>query len=690
MGKKRVKMSTAMLLIVVLLFGATPAFATGNLWYDKYVTYETANGNKYIASNDSGSLAWGESYLLDSYLNMYGLTKSTSWLDKFTTHVDSVISNASDPDGDGYLDWRTFRYSKHRTQNGTFAAATTGDATLPNNWLRFQSTSSTAYRSNASGSYYPSGSVCGGDTYGAVLKTNGTSWQSLYQNLDGYEPNSLYTLSLLAKTNGSAAKGRAYILDATTSTIIASIVIDDTSWKDYKIDFTTPVAGHTLQVWIGHNAYNVANGIAYFDNVYVNANVPYLVHDGAVGIPMAKFVRLVDENALTGYQTDANNYQSFIEDHLIPKWQTSSSFMGNTWVNVSATEGYYRESYNFDGFNTTVNLDPLPYNQFLVFAEMMMIMYDVNGNSDYLDKAKKMSTYFKNDLTVGGTAYNWNYAAYSPTAVEDASHANIDISVAFEMFNHGQVFTGTDMEKFTDTYTDIMWNQSLSDPKVHNYVNGTQGSACQDWLYTLDIHSWTRLAQFNENAWKIAAYQYDGLTPTRHNEALVLTEIMKWDPQKVANNGFEFTTSSDSTLPARWSRGSGSTSGTVYVDTVNKSSGDHGLTVASTTSTSTWQMLYQDWKNWYANTSYQISFDAMTDGGAAGGRFFIKDITANVILGTGIIDFDNTSWQTRTMTFTSPSSATNTVRIYLENHSLNQNGKAHFDNVVIKRTGDTW
>jgi hypothetical protein len=246
------------------------------------------------------------------------------------------------------------------------------------------------------------------------------------------------------------------------------------------------------------------------------------------------------------------------------------------------------------------------------------------------------------------------------------------------------------MEKLTDTYTEKMWDQSLTDPKIHNLVDGTQGTACQDWLYTLDIHNWTRLARFDLNAWKIAAYQYDGLTPTRHNEALVLTEIMKWDPQKVANNGFEFTTSSDSTLPARWSRGAGSTSGTIYSDSVNKKSGNLGLTVASTTATSSWQMLYQDWKNWYASTSYQISFDAKTDGGAAGGRFFIKDITANVVLGTGIIDFDNTTWQTRTMTFTSPSNAANQVRIYLENHSLNQNGKAHFDNVIIKRTGDAW
>ena len=110
----------------------------------------------------------------------------------------------------------------------------------------------------------------------------------------------------------------------------------------------------------------------FFDNVRISAYHSYHVLDGMIGIPLANFVRLVNRNPglLASFQDEADAYQAFLETNVIAKWQDSAAFYGDTWVNVSATEGYYREPTNFDTFATTTALDPLPYNQYFVLCEL--------------------------------------------------------------------------------------------------------------------------------------------------------------------------------------------------------------------------------------------------------------------------------------------------------------------------------
>ncbi|WP_127586008.1 hypothetical protein [Paenibacillus koleovorans] len=676
-------------LLIALLLPSGTAFASGNPWYDDYIAYNNVHENDFLGTGDSALLAWGESYLLGSYLEMYDITKNTTWLDKFKTHTDAAVSAATDADGDGYLGWHTARYSPQAIANGNFETAG-ADSLTPASWTRFQSTSTTAYRSSAPGNFVGSSSACNADTYGFVLKTNGTSWQKLYQGFS-YVPNTIYTLTLNAKTNGSAAEGRAYVHDRTTNTILASITINDTSWGSYKISFTTPASGHTLELWLGHNSYTVSNGIAYFDNVALAPSYPFLVHDAMMGVQMARFVRLVNQNptGLSVYATAAGNYQTFLENEVIPKWQTSSSQVGNTWVNVGSTEGYYKESTKVNAFATTTVLDPLPYNQFLVFAQMLLALHDVTGNTAYLDKATRMNNYFKNRLSANGTAYNWKYAAYqSAVSSEDTSHGNIDIDSALDMFNAGLVFTGTDMEKFTDTLTVKMWNQSTTAPSLSNYVNGTQGSLCRNGLYNADIPSWVKLAQFDHNAWKIAAYQYDdaGFTVDRHIEALVLAEIMKWDPVKLVNQGFELKASDDSTRPSRWTR-VGSTASTAYMDSANKKSGKYGLTLKSNGTSA--QTVYQRWDEEVASATYVVTFDGKADSSGAGGKVWMYNETTGATLGS--VTFSGTSWQTYTFSFTAPAGTSDVLKLYLgHNNTSISNGLTTFDNVVIKRSGDSW
>jgi hypothetical protein len=667
---------SATAMIIMFAGFSFPASATGNTWYDKYVALESSIGGDYYTSPESGNLAWSESYILRSYLSMYQLTKDTAWLNKFTTHTDTVIANANDNDGDGYLGWDTYTYSPLSADNSGFETPSSSDSTLPDQWTRFQSTSTTAYRSNAAGTY-------NNDSWGLVLKTNGTTWQKLYQPLTSYEPNTHYVLRVYGKTNGSAAKGTAYIHDRTTDTILGSITIDGTAWDYYSVEFVTPAAGHNLQLWLGHESYTVSNGIAYFDNVRVSGRFPYTVHDGMTTLPIAEFVRLVNGNsALSSYQTKATSYRSFIENEIVPRWE-SSSYLGNSWKNITATTGIYTQPPNlldtlgFGGPGTN-----LPYNMSIAFTHMLKVMYDVNGNAAYLSKANKMAQYLKNNLTANGTAYTWNYSD-SGTTPEDTSHGHVDMAFIAEMYRSGLIFTGSDMEKFTDTLTVKMWNQSLTAPTLARYVSGLSPTQTQ---YSKIMMNWLELAQFDPVVWYIAAEQFRSYTPVNTGDLLTLTHIMKWDPKKVVNQGFELVSSTDSTLPARWAR-VGSTSSTAYRDSANKYDGSYGATIVG--NGTSWQYLTQAWEDWTPSTSYTLTFYGKTDGSAAGGRIIVKNETTGLsLLNT---TFSDTAWTAKTFTFTSPSIASHIVKIYLGHTTYTvTNGKVFFDEVKIRPTSDSW
>lgn len=521
--------ATSVVVAFLAVSGVVPAQASGNLWFDKFVAYETAHGGDYYNSTDAGTLGWAESYMLRSYVTVYSLTKDTAWLDKFTTHVDAIIGHAADSDGDGFLDWKTASY---------------GDG----------------------GSY------------------------------------------------------------------------------------------------------------------------PYLVFDGLVCLPIAQFIRLVNQNptTLAAYATKAASYRTFIENEIVPKWVTSTSYVGNCWVQVDASTGYYREPTTHDTLTGAV-FDPLPYNMMAPYAQMLFAMYDVNGNASYNTKANQIIRYFNLGFVTNGTGYTWNYCNIASPHTEDTSHGNLDVDMALDSFNRGagSIISGAEIGRISETLTDNMWNQNLTTPKVKDKVDGT-GTTYAD---TLLLTGWTRLTQFNATNWYIAANQFRSIAPTSFNHAHTVAQIMAWDPVKVQNQGFDLESFTDVTLPARWSRLGAAAN--VCLDATNKISGRYGVKVESLVGDALWQAFYQDWKEWKPSTTYVVTYDCKVSG-TAGGRIFMYDTATSTVVGT-VHDFNNTTWATgQTFTFITPASTSGTLRIYLENHDRDNAGTAWFDNVVIKQLGDTW
>lgn len=93
-------------IVFVLIVGLLPTSAEAQDGStDRFVNADqNVNFGRGVSENpNAGSLAWGESYYLDSYVTMYEATGDSYWLDKIVDHTDRMIGNATDYNGDGVL-----------------------------------------------------------------------------------------------------------------------------------------------------------------------------------------------------------------------------------------------------------------------------------------------------------------------------------------------------------------------------------------------------------------------------------------------------------------------------------------------------------------------------------------------------------------------------------------------------------
>src|SRR5689334_1537755 len=100
----RSKRNTILKTFSALLFCLSPLFPS-DFWLDKFTNGDNAYyGGKGLSSySNSGTFAWGEAYILESYLQMYQSYRDTKFLDKITNQFDIIKAKMTDPNQDGFL-----------------------------------------------------------------------------------------------------------------------------------------------------------------------------------------------------------------------------------------------------------------------------------------------------------------------------------------------------------------------------------------------------------------------------------------------------------------------------------------------------------------------------------------------------------------------------------------------------------
>lgn len=215
------------------------------------------------------------------------------------------------------------------------------------------------------------------------------------------------------------------------------------------------------------------------------------VDTGVIAQNLAEFADIVLSNpALVAYNAKAHEYLAAAKAALAvhdDSWQENGS--GEGWFVIlpehpSAWAG-----------------SDLPHNQNLAIAKAYLHIADAGGGTEYYDRAEMLLRRFRNDLVSedlpgANGPFNWYYAhpdglffkgwtraqliskriPYSPgyKAIEDVSHAMLDVAAAAFGAQHGLIFTTADMQRFAKTFNDRMFKINASgNPTLATNVNGT-------------------------------------------------------------------------------------------------------------------------------------------------------------------------------------------------------------------------
>ncbi|NLI13378.1 MAG: hypothetical protein GX425_12280 [Peptococcaceae bacterium] len=190
----------------------------------------------------------------------------------------------------------------------------------------------------------------------------------------------------------------------------------------------------------------------------------YAVQTGLTAEPLAKFAAIVSkEPGLSAYQAKANEYLQAAKDAVaVHDMRNQPQYLD---VQCNWSEDY-------DSMHLS-----LPLNMNLAQASAILAIYEATGDKSYLDKATKITNYFKKYLTVipSSNSYTWKYfpgdATYG-SAIEDLNHTTFYLDFIYSAYKYG-LFNENDIQRFANTAEKVLIK---NDGTIANRVDGS-GSA---------------------------------------------------------------------------------------------------------------------------------------------------------------------------------------------------------------------
>jgi hypothetical protein len=239
----------------------------------------------------------------------------------------------------------------------------------------------------------------------------------------------------------------------------------------------------------------------------------YAVQTGVTVEPMAEFAAMVYKDpALAKYKAKADVYLQAAKDAVKvhdlkdqPKYLDTNS----NWIEDS----------------TTMHLN-LPINMNLAQGSAMFAIYEATGDKTYLNKATKITNYFKKYLILNTSlnAYTWKYfpdSADYGSVYEDTGHVVPELEFINYAYKHG-LFSDTDMQRFANTATKIMVksNGSIAHRLDGSGTSPLPGTIAQwlwfaPWAPSLIDTSWSILA----NQSSVHDMVFDGLAMLNYTVA---------------------------------------------------------------------------------------------------------------------------------------------------------------------------
>lgn len=404
------------------------------------------------ADNRTGKLAWGDSYVMESYLVMYESTGETTYLDLLIGHADAVLAGRDSERG-----WTDYA---GRSLPGWQAAGhySIGEVELPS-------------VSGRSGMYLRVSSTGHNEKTGVHVEPTDTS-------------RGLFDLRIVNTHNG---------YDHTFTNVSM-----DPDHERYAVRVLN--ASDLADPWGGVRLYAEDRGAADLEEVrsglaagaFSMTPPPYHwpVHQGRITYPLITFARLVYEDpVLSGIPKYKERADAYIQatiavlDFLEDEWRENES--GEGWYVVSRGAPIW-----MDGADE-------PHNHSLSVGRSVIQLAAVTKDEKWRIRAEKMARTIHNDLQLlPNGSYTWPYwwskgdayHGWSPSddvssntpalrprpTPEDVSHGSIEVEFAHLAFENGIVFTETDMERLARTFMEnILIPRSDGSMTLARFVDGS-------------------------------------------------------------------------------------------------------------------------------------------------------------------------------------------------------------------------
>lgn len=215
----------------------------------------------------------------------------------------------------------------------------------------------------------------------------------------------------------------------------------------------------------------------------------YVVHSGMLTYPAALWVVWVYANKTVGQRKayDQKTYKDKADDYLKRIEETIKAH-DDQWKSKGSSQGYYifRTQATFLAFSGKA----MPLNQQNALGRTLAVVARVTGKSHYVDKTRRLCTYFKAYTKLSGRGLVWNYwpTTYKSPG-EDISHGAINSSFAVECFKSKAAFSKSDLIRIGYALFD---NSYISATSWRGFIGGGAIKA----NYAQQVGRWLSLSEY--------------------------------------------------------------------------------------------------------------------------------------------------------------------------------------------------
>ena len=229
-----------------------------------------------------------------------------------------------------------------------------------------------------------------------------------------------------------------------------------------------------------------------WESPYASTPISYQLYDLQGSTELARLARLIlttpSLNATVGDRARA--LRQFVRDEIVEKHVWARG--GLPWfVDEACTARQGRP------FNDKVAL----------LMRILRDVYLVSGEARYGDLLTQLAQCFKQRFTPYQGALIWDLGiGYEAYPSEDTSHGARHPWAVVDLAQAGMVFTADDVHGLARLFTDVIWNQSLDDPRFTNFIDGSNGpyGSRGPWGVGRIYSGWEMLGQFSPKVQEVA------------------------------------------------------------------------------------------------------------------------------------------------------------------------------------------